>query len=342
VVEVKRQPEGTKTRQNWRPLLMVAFGMVALVAIVVVALVATLGGRRDSSTGRPPTPDKKPEGKKGEDKDPGSKEEPYLNKTLPYPAGAAREITNSIGMKLVLIPAGTFTLGSPSSEPGRSYDEGPQHRVEVRQPFYLGAFEVTQEQYARVMGNVPSEPGKKSKNGKDEGTRNFPVEYVTWHEAANFCARLSDLPEETKAGRRYYLPTEAQWEYACRGGAPAYRAFHVGDSLSPLQANYDEQVGRARAVGSYPANCFGLYDMHGNVAEWCSDWYDANYYAQSPRVGPQGPSGGIYLGRVRRGGSYSAGASSCRSASRSSGRPSERISGQGFRVAAAVSGGQGK
>jgi formylglycine-generating enzyme required for sulfatase activity len=163
---------------------------------------------------------------------------------------------------------------------------------------------------------------------------------VNWHEAVEFCRRLSARPEEE--GRVYRLPTEAEWEYACRGGAPEYQVFHHGDSLSSAQANFDGNLpyGRARTgpyaestckVGLYPANAFGLYDLHGNVWEWCADWYDGYYYGRSPREDPPGPARGAF--RVVRGGSWFYYGQYCRSAYRVRDKPSHRDDDLGFRVA---------
>jgi uncharacterized protein (TIGR02996 family) len=219
-----------------------------------------------------------------------------------------RRLTNSVGMTLVLIPPGTFLMGSPPDEVERTDAEGPQHEVEITRPFYLGAYPVTQEEYQKVMGVNPSHfspsgEGRSEVTGLD--TRRFPVEAGTWDDPVAFCRRLSELPEENRYGRQYRLPTEAEWEYACRGGARDAMPFYFKRptaALSSAQANFDGNhpyggaltgpcLERTTAVGSYPPNAFGLYDMHGNVWECCSDWYDPYYYSQSPRQDPQGPRG---------------------------------------------------
>jgi formylglycine-generating enzyme required for sulfatase activity/serine/threonine protein kinase len=241
-----------------------------------------------------------------------------------------RELTNSIGMKLVRIPAGRFSMGSLPDEANRDQDEGPRHEVEITRPFYLGAFEVTQSEYEAVMGKNPSwfSPvggGRDLVQGRD--TTRFPVEMVSWEDAAGFCTELSARPKEKRAGRKYRLPTEAEWEYACRGGAPAYSVFHLGDSLGAAQANFDasrpygggqngEESKQTCRVGLYPANRFGLYDLHGNVREWCSDWYDHRYYEYSAKKDPECPKN---TGRrVLRGGSWRATGVQCRAAYRGS------------------------
>jgi len=252
-------------------------------------------------------------------------------------AALAKELRNSLGMKLVLIPAGTFTMGSPKEEKDRSKDE-VQHEVELTRPFYVGAHEVTQEEYEKGMGKNPSwfastGGGKDKVRGKDTGR--FPVESVSWDEAVAFCTKLTELPAEKKAGRVYRLPTEAEWEYACRGGATSSKPFHFGASLSPSQAN--SHLGRTMAVGSYPANGFGLYDMHGNVGEWCADWY-GSYPQGSTRVkDPTGPLSGTR--RVLRGGSWGHASSFfSRSAYRSLAEPRKRVNVIGFRVVCVVGG----
>jgi uncharacterized protein (TIGR02996 family) len=252
-------------------------------------------------------------------------------------------LENSIGMRFALIPPGSFLMGSPEDEEGRQSDEGPQHEVQISRPFYLGVFPVTQEQYQKVMRRKPSYFRPSGGKGKVKGldTGNFPVEHVSWEDAAAFCRRLSELAEEKREKRRYALPSEAQWEYGCRGGASSSVPFHFGASLSSTQANFngnDPCGGAARGpyearpspVGSYPPNAFGLFDMHGNVWEWCQDWFDANYYAHSPSKDPPGPRTGQY--RLLRGGSWGDDACYCRSASRGRLEPGCRNGNFGFRV----------
>jgi formylglycine-generating enzyme required for sulfatase activity len=248
-----------------------------------------------------------------------------------------KQIKNSIGMELVLIPAGEFDMGSPDSDKDAESDEKPQHRVKISKPFYLGKYEVTQEQYEKVMGKNPSHfaktgEGKERLAGLD--TSQFPVERVSWEDALTFCEKLSSLAEEKKAGWLYRLPTEAEWEYACRAGTTT--RYHVGDTLTAKEANFDSKLERTTKVGSYPANAFGLHDMHGNVWEWCADWYNPEEYTKDQRVDPQGPSQGAT--RVNRGGSWDSTPRYCRSACRFRGPPSDRILYLGFRLVRVPSG----
>jgi formylglycine-generating enzyme required for sulfatase activity len=226
---------------------------------------------------------------------------------------------------MVLIPAGTFTMGSPDSEEGHFKDEGPQHRVTV-QGFYIGKYEVTQEQYQAVMGTNPSEF-----NGN-----NRPVERVSWNDAVEFCRKLSQM-----TGRKYRLPTEAEWEYACRAGTTTPFAF--GSSLSSDQANFnggypygDAAEGvyqnKTMSVGSFQPNAFGLYDMHGNVWEWCEDYYHSSYVG-APTNGSAWLSGDS-SDRVLRGGSWSLYAPFLRSAFRNRNGSGIRDLNGGFRVVA--------
>jgi formylglycine-generating enzyme required for sulfatase activity len=205
-------------------------------------------------------------------------------------------------MKLVLIPAGEFLMGSPDSDSEATSAEKPQHRVRISKPFYLGMYEVTQAEYQRVMGANPSYFST-TKVGQD--TSQHPVETVAWTDAVEFCRKLSELPEEKAAGRIYRLPTEAEWEYACRAGSATKYGF--GDSEIQLgeYAWYGSNSGGAtHPVGQKKPNAFGLYDMHGNVWEWCQDWYSDTYYGQFARQtaadDPVGPSSGT--NRVLRGG----------------------------------------
>lgn len=247
---------------------------------------------------------------------------------------------NSLGMRFVRVPAGSFLMGSADDDPQADPDERPQHRVTISRDFYLGATEITQSEYAAVMGRNPSwfsadGGGRDDVRGIDVG--NHPVDMVTWDEAVEFCRRLSDLKTERDHGRSYRLPTEAEWEYAARAGTTTLFAF--GDRLTVDQANVRDagkSTGRTRAVASYRSNAFGLYDLHGNVWEWTADRYDAAAYLASTAVDPSGPGEGT--GRVVRGGDYRFDARQARSANRDFTRASRRDQGNGFRIVLEVGG----
>jgi sulfatase modifying factor 1 len=235
-----------------------------------------------------------------------------------------------VGLEMIQVPAGEFLMGSPSSEKDRDDDE-VQHRVRLTQPFWLGKFEVTQEQWKAVMGSNPSD----FKGG------DLPVENVSWEDAMEFCHKLNQMDNNRPSGYVYKLPTEAQWEYACRAGTTTATAF--GDSLSSREANFDGNYPYAGAakgldlakttpVGIYSPNAWGFYDMHGNVYEWCADWY-GDYPAGSV-VDPSGPSSGT--DRVLRGGSWVSNGRSCRSANRNRDYPGDRYDGLGFRPSLGV------
>ncbi len=259
------------------------------------------------------------------------------------------DFTNQIGMRLVRISAGTFTMGSPRGDVGRGSDED-QHEVVVS-GFHLGVYEVTQKQYKMVMGKNPSwysKEGSEKHKVKGMNTDDFPVECVSWYDAVDFCKKLTAMDPTRPAGWVYRLPREAEWEYACRGGAPSYQVFHFGNSLSHRQANFrgrspygtgekGAELERTCKVGSYEPNTFGLYDMHGNVWEWCLDRYGADYYRKSPRKDPVGPLAGSW--RVIRGGSWGDVGDRLRSSHRfSSNSPDTRYGNLGFRVALVPSG----
>ena len=215
-------------------------------------------------------------------------------------------IINSLGMKLVSIKPGSFLMGGREGEAGYNALEEQLHHVEITRPFYLGMFQVTQYEYITVMGDNPS-----VFNGYTK-----PVEHISWKQAFEFCNKLSQLPAEKSEGRFYRLPTEAEWEYACRAGSDT--AFAYGHKLTALQARFCERVlstpQPTMPVGMFPPNNWGLHDMHGNVWEWCSDWYQLDYYSKSPKADPKGPAKGTY--HVLRGGSASVKAFECRSAIR--------------------------
>jgi formylglycine-generating enzyme required for sulfatase activity len=250
-------------------------------------------------------------------------------------------VANSLGMSFAPIPRGSFMMGSPSSETDRGDDETP-HEVKITKDFHLGVHEVTQGQYEKLMGVNPSfftptGPGKAKVKVKD--TSKCPVECVTWRDAALFCKKLSALAEEKAAKRTYRLPTEAEWEYACRAGTTT--PLHYGDNVDSYAANFNGLspygVGRGGPfhrrpvdVGSYAANKFGLFDTHANVMEWCQDWYAADYDAKSPAEDPAGPAEGKE--KVTRGGSWSNSGKACRSAVRTKLAPDQSHYGLGFRV----------
>jgi formylglycine-generating enzyme required for sulfatase activity len=233
-----------------------------------------------------------------------------------------RTFTNSSGMTFAWISPGTFLMGSPKQEKDRLDDE-TQHKVTLSNGFFMGAYLVTQEQWKEVMGNNP---------GDFKGETNLPVESVSWEDCQDFCKKLRErdtLP--------YRLPTEAEWEYACR--AATTTPFHFGATISSAQANYNGNVayangqkgykrGKTTPIGCFPANAWGLHDMHGNVYQWCQDWYGA--YPKKDVDDPKGPTEGGR--RVLRGGSWSELPPACRSASRYGFEPGHRSYIFGLRV----------
>lgn len=277
------------------------------------------------------------------------------------------EIKNSIGMKLRLIPAGEFQMGSPPTEQRRNMDE-QQHRVQITQPFYLGIYEVTRGEFRKFVEatGYRTEPERDGAGGwgydavskRSVGRRpkyswrstgfqqtdEHPIVNVTWNDAVKFCEWLHKME-----GKAYRLPTEAEWEYACRGGMqttfqggdhPETQAVfgNVWDGTARAFFSGRQEIIRARdgyvftaSIGQFRANKFGLHDMQGNVWEWCSDWYNAKYYASSPTLDPQGPQSGSTL--VVRGGGWGSGSAFCRSARRLAVSPLERNDDLGFRLA---------
>jgi uncharacterized protein (TIGR02996 family) len=231
-------------------------------------------------------------------------------------------ITNSVGMTFVLIPPGRFWMGSKKSEQGRFPDENPPHEVEITRPFYLGIHQVTQAQYQKVMRDNPSSfhaDGSFAESVEGLDTSRFPVEEVTWEDADTFCRHLSRRAAEKRARCEYRLPTEAEWEYACRAGVSS-QPFFFRNTLRHQDANFDHEqadaeTGRTCAVGSYAPNAFGLYDMHGNVWEWCNDGFDPDYYEHSPLQDPQGETESDE--KVFRGGAWRSEPRICRAACRS-------------------------
>ncbi len=221
---------------------------------------------------------------------------------------------------MVWIPAGTFDMGSPDTEQDRQSDEGPIHTVTISEGFWLGKYEVTQAQWESIMG---------AWDFYFDGNPTHPAEFVSWNDIMNdFLPDIND----TETGAPWRLPTEAQWEYAARAGTTT--RFCCGDDPSYSEIDqyawyWDNSGGTTHPVGQKLPNAWSLYDMSGNVFEWCSDWYGENYYSSSPSADPTGPSTSTY--RVVRGGSWAHYVRFCRSALRSPGPPirSEFI---GFRL----------
>ena len=237
------------------------------------------------------------------------------------------DLGGGVSMKLVKIPAGTFMMGSPAGEKDRFSDEGPQHKVTLTKPFYMGVYEVTQEQYEAITGKNPWKGEIYAKENPAHA-----ASYISWDDAVAFCKALS-----RKTGKDVRLPTEAEWEYACRAGT-ATRFSHGDDGDYSQLGDYawynanawDKGEQYAHAVGRKKPNAFGLYDMHGNVWEWCSDYWGEKY-ANADARDPQGPASGS--ARVLRGGSWGSAPLCCRSASRNWDNPDLRFYNVGFRVA---------
>lgn len=258
------------------------------------------------------------------------------------------ELTKGVSLRVALIPAGTFKMGATDAEAeiarslmhngaGNPADELPQHQVTISRPFYMAIYPVTQEQYHALTGKVKEPP--KGANARQtvlywKAPRN--PEVFSWDEANEFCSALSE-----KSGLKVRLPTEAEWEYACRAGTTT--PFNTGMAISTDQANYDGNFvwdngkkGQYRqkftAVGSFKPNAWGLFDMHGNLSNWCSDWYARDYYNNSPATDPTGPADGQK--RVVRNGTWATPPRNCRSACRDAVPPSTR--GIGLRVVVEV------
>jgi len=276
------------------------------------------------------------------------------------------EMTNSVGMKFVLVPPGEFEMGSTEEEVARTLSqdttharqfiletksEMPRHHLKITKPFYIAIYTVTQGEYEKVMGVNPSafitkpmdssnfQPPLPEKDrqgfaarivGKD--TSRHPVDTVSWDDSAEFCRRLSAQPEERTAGRTYRLPTEAEWEYSCRAGTTT-RWYCGDDEAGVLNCGWIRDNGglTTHPVGEKCSNAWGLFDMHGNVLQWCADRFTSDYYQQSPPEDPVGATVGA--GRVLRGSHWGCTTPQPGSAFRHNGGPGIRVSTVGFRVA---------
>ncbi len=222
-------------------------------------------------------------------------------------------ISNSIGMDLVLVPPGKFLMGSQSG----SADEQPVHEISITRPFYIGTREVTVEEYCGLMEEKPFFPMRPTQ----------PILFVSWSKAQAFCRKLSE-----KENAQYRLPTEAEWEYACRAGTTSeyFWGDQYEDGYAWCHFNSGRPTRTTHDVGTLQPNAWGLYDMCGNVGEWCQDFYSDSYYSSSPKEDPQGPESGSL--RVCRGGWYDHMPRGIRSASRDAADPSPDSMAPGFRV----------
>lgn len=239
--------------------------------------------------------------------------------------------SNSVGMKFVRVPAGSLAMGrlchqfagqeafNLCLQEGRN-DETPPHRVEIG-AFWIGQYEVTQAQWSSLMENNPSgfDSGKVGEN-----TLGYPVENVSWEEVQEFISRLN-----AREGEHYRLPTEAEWEYACKSGGKDQK-YCGGDDADAVAWHAGNSGRRTHRVGTKRPNGLGIYDMSGNVWEWVSDWYDANYYHNSPGYNPEGPSGGAC--KVNRGGGWDYAPTFARAVARGGFNPSYRRTDLGFRL----------
>jgi formylglycine-generating enzyme required for sulfatase activity len=291
---------------------------------------------------------------------------PADNPAAPLP----KETKNSLGMKLVLIPPGKFLMGSPDSDNDVDANEKPQHEVEITKAFYLSVHTVTVGQFRSFVSDTgyQTEAETDAQGGfgyneqthafafnhqyswKDPGwyqTNEHPVVNITWNDAVKFCQWLS-----RREGQKYRLPTEAEWEYCCRAGTNTRyycgdEGFRLRDVANVADASYKKKDLKAMSVaswddgfpftapvGRFKPNAFGLYDMHGNVWQWCADWYGENYYKTRPRKDPQGPRAGSV--RIQRGSGFQTSDRACRAAVRYSGWPTFRGFSLGFRVVRAL------
>jgi formylglycine-generating enzyme required for sulfatase activity len=259
-----------------------------------------------------------------DDEQPDEAEQPTKPVHADLPIIELPSITNTIGMTLNKIPAGTFMMGSPDTEKDRQDDEH-QHKVTISKAFYMQTTEVTQGQWKAVMGTEPWKGDDYIKEGP-----NYAATYVSWYDAVAYCKKLSE-----KESKTYRLPTEAEWEYACRAGAKTTWSFgddenKLGDYAWYRENAWDIDEKYAHQVRLKKPNAFGLYDMHGNVHEWCHDYFEEDYYKQSPAKDPTGPTSGS--SRVLRGGAWNFFTRDSRSAARDRLDADYRFYGNGFRL----------
>jgi formylglycine-generating enzyme required for sulfatase activity/tRNA A-37 threonylcarbamoyl transferase component Bud32 len=314
-------PPIPRPRRRWGIPALVTVSLV-LVVVAAVLLWPKPRGETPSPEG-PPAKDTAARG--NGPKDPPPVKDRETSKGRPPVAPLPPQLTVA-GIELTLVHPGRFLMGSPDGI--GEEDEKPQHEVQISRPFYLGVYPVTQAEYFRVTGQ---KPGRFAKAGNER----FPIEGVSWEDAVAFCEKLSALPAEKAAGRVYRLPTEAEWEYACRAGTKT--AYSFGDDHFKLVDHawvWRNASGTPRAVGQKKPNAWGLHDMHGNVWEWCHDWYGKDYYRQGVNKDPRGPENGQI--HVLRGGSCYNDDEFCRAAFRNIHYPDLYLHYKGFRVACSL------
>jgi len=231
-------------------------------------------------------------------------------KALGVPLTIDLDCGNGISLRLIFIPPGKFIMGSPYTEAGRDDDESPQHEVHITRPFYMGVYPITSKQYKEVTGKMGG------CYGEDD-----PAGEIAWDNINEFCVKMTE-----RTGRSVFLPTEAQWEYACRAGSTTRFSFGDDDDSLPLYGWFNDNI--THPVGMKRPNPWGLYDMHGGIWEWCADWYGP--YSNQSSKDPQGPTSGKF--KVLRGGEFAVlYPEYCRSANRSWCAPNHLS--DGFRVA---------
>jgi formylglycine-generating enzyme required for sulfatase activity len=354
-VSVPQQARPATSARRRRLMLAAALGLGGLaIGLLALALTGAFPGRHDDKAprGHAQKGDNLNEGgqqgvakKDGADKkqDGADKKQDGADKKAAPESGVlVVDLGKGVKMEFIRVPAGEFLMGSPNSDQDAGVDEKPQHRVKITKGFYLGKYPVTQEQYKRLMGKNPSTFSSEkalsfAQKGKNIDTRLFPVEYVTWDNAIEFCRALTRLDRQ---GRVFRLPTEAEWEYAARAGTTTRYFFGDETAKLPLYAWIaDNAQNRTHEVGTRKPNPWGLYDMCGNVWQWCADWYGRNYYPQSDREDPKGPESGKQ--RVLRGSTWSqrpgiVETRVSRVASRTPGNALQHDSRIGFRVCASL------
>ncbi len=313
----------TENKKSFWEIFAIVVGAIAALITAIAALLAALNGGAAKEKDVPPATEA--ERLRVEARAKTDELERKLAEAEQKKAAAASSVPKQgditvdgfTGMRLAYVPGGCFMMGSSANDKDHEDDEGPVHEVCV-DSFWMGQYEVTQGQCEKVMGS-----GSNPSNFKKGG--NYPVEQVSWNDAQDFIKKLN-----SRTSKKYRLPTEAEWEHACRANGSSK---YCGGDDPDAVAWHDGNSGKStHAVGGKKANAFGLHDMSGNVWEWCADWYDSGYYASSPRRNPAGPDSGGNWNRVLRGGSFFNAPLSCRAVNRGYDTLGDRLVSIGFRL----------